>query len=124
MSQKKEQTPDVFGVNAKTADDDGEEEEVTNAEIVQIVAAPPGWSAVITKPSTPGFGVLPVACFALVEMTFLDNTMTRQIVAQVVSVHGRFVDADSLEGFVGLASPGVDPRTVLATLMRNTVSEG
>jgi hypothetical protein len=125
MSQKKEQTPDVFGVDNEDRADD---EEVTSIEIVQIVPAPPGWIAMITQPGKQGYGVLPIACFALIQLSFVDNTVAQRIVAQVVSLHGRFVDADSLDNFAGVIGPGTDPTTVLAAISEdggnNTGSEG
>jgi len=89
--------------------------EAIDADIQQIVAAPAGWVALIE--TADDIHTVPVACFALAEVSFDDNTKQTQIRAQVAVLHGQdfghIIDAEDLDGYIGLVGPTQNIKEVI-----------
>ena len=114
---------DVFNVD-KTEDVPGDDD-VIDAEVKQIVAAPSGWLAIVEVEND--VHTVPVACFALTVITFGDNSVQTQTRAQVATLHGEdfghIVDAEDLEGYIGLIGPTQNPDEVIGHIREALAKE-
>jgi len=125
MSKKK--TNDVFGlpveeevdqIDQTEAGDEGEGGEEAYM-IHQIIPAEPGWRVAFSDPdATNKVRVIPLVCFALIEMPGTDEAPQRAVRPMIADEVGQVEDVAAYEDFICLVPPGFTPEAVIARVQR------
>jgi hypothetical protein len=113
----------MFGMDDEDEDVDDEDEVVYS--IQQLVAADPGWRAVFGCPTDrDSLKVIPLACFALVEITPPDEVgheadpVHRSIRPMVANEIGIVDDVEGFPDFVCLVPPAMDLHVAMENASR------
>jgi len=111
---------DMFGISPEIEAPDeaemGDDTDDTDYTVCQIIPADPGWRAVLVD-SSGDQRILPLACFALVEIEHdgddIDRVVHRVVRPMIADEAGRVDDVEVYDDFVCLVPPGAEPQAVL-----------
>jgi hypothetical protein len=117
--------PDIFGTYDE--DENGEDENEVIFSIIQMVPADPNWRALFgEREHSASLKAVPLACFALVEITEEGEDAHRAIRPMIANELGIVDDVEAFPDFICLVPPGVEARVAMdnaETLRREAEAE-